>query len=158
MNRLVNQAQPEQGLQHVLRGEFAVDRNQVFSFINTPVAELPLADEQYPHFTAWRRIPGVYKPETDMYAYSLGPLDPAMSYTNFNVRRHHERLYFAGVAAFEEFRRLQGTAFRSNGLEASKAMYKDICKIFMDSIVRSFKLAYNVFGDPNLHVPRFVGR
>jgi len=158
MNRLVNQALPEQGLQHVFRAVFAVDRNQVFSYINTPVGELPLADEQYPHFTAWRRFPGVYKPETDMYAYSLGPLDPEMSFTNSNVRKQHELLYFAGVAAFEEFRRLQGTALRVNGLEASKAMYKDICKIFMDPIVRTFKQAYNAFGDPSLHVPRFVGR
>jgi len=154
-NRLVNQAQPEQGREQIVRGEYALTRNQVFNIINAPVVD-NIVD--FPQFTVWRTIPGVYKPETDMYAYSMGPLDPEVTWTNLNIRSHHERMYHLGIYAFREFKRLQRTQFRVVGIEAAKIRFKEICKYFMDPEVRLFIQTYNVFRDPNLHVPAFVGR
>jgi len=154
-NRLVNRAEGAGGVEHILRREHDISRAQVFTYINTPVRD---SIEHTPHFAAWRTVPGVYKPEMDMYAYSLGPLDDPIGYTNLNVRAHHERLYNVALNAFNEFIAQQGTWNHVAGLDAQKFRYKDICKMLMDREVRNFKVTYNVFRDPNLVVPTFVGR
>jgi len=155
----VNQAQPAQGVEHIVPGHFELSRNDVFRYINTPVVD-SIADT--PHFALFRRIPGVYKPETDSYAYSLGPTDPPVRYTNVNVSRHHQRLYNVSLNAFNEMIRLQGTPYRvdvdANDPVAVKARYKEICKVLMQQEVRNFILAYNLWNDHNMIVPPFVGR